>query len=50
LYKAQVQVDQGPEQKPDTMNLIEEKVENSLKYMKNFAEENTNGSGSKINN
>jgi hypothetical protein len=37
LHKLQVQVDQGPEkknqEKPDIMNLIEEKVGKSLKLM-----------------
>jgi hypothetical protein len=33
LYKAQVNVDQGPQRKPDTLNLIEEKVRKSLELI-----------------
>ena len=33
MYKAQVQVDQDLKIKPDTLNLIEEKVGNSLECM-----------------
>jgi hypothetical protein len=53
LYKAQVQEDQGPPQKNryTTLNLIDEKVEKSLKHMgtvENFL--NGNGLCSKIKN
>ena len=33
LYKAQVQVDQGPQYKPDTLNLVEEKVGKNLELI-----------------
>ena len=33
LHQAQVQVDQGPQYKPDTLNLIEERVGKSLKLI-----------------
>jgi hypothetical protein len=33
LYKAQVQVDQGPPHKPDTLKITEEKGRKSLKHM-----------------
>jgi hypothetical protein len=33
LHKAQIQVDQGLHIKPDTLNLIEEKVRKSLEYL-----------------
>jgi hypothetical protein len=33
LYKAQVQVDLGPQHKPDTLNLVEEKVAKSLELI-----------------
>jgi len=39
--------------KLDTLNLLEEKMNNNLEYVsmgENFPEQNTNGSGSKINN
>ena len=33
MHKAQVQVDQGPQHKPDALNLIEEKVGKSLELI-----------------
>jgi hypothetical protein len=50
LHKTQIQVDQRS-QKPATLNLIEEKVENILEHIGtggNFL--NINSSGTKINN
>ena len=39
MHKTQVQVDQRPQHKPDTLNLIEEKVGDSLEPI--LAEETT---------
>jgi hypothetical protein len=36
--------------KPDTLNTIQEKVGKNLQNRGNFSEQNTNSSGSKINN
>jgi hypothetical protein len=53
FYKAQVQVDQGPTHKPDTLKLIEEKVGKSLEHLGTggkIPKQNTNGICSKIKN
>jgi hypothetical protein len=51
MYKAQVQVDQGPHIKPDTLKLIEIAEEpRAHRQRGNFPEQNTNSLCSKIKN